>query len=154
MPLMVDRHNLMLFYSWRVPYTWPRFIRTSNFYSAKTLLRFLFWGLSSYFVPELLYDEVPFFLETGPLIWSMDWFIYDRDLHHEKVKIHFKLMLHIYIPWIQLTTKFKQVVFFSRWQKSLGPKFTPLIFMGWTSWGLEAIDLLRWCKKYLYNVKI
>ena len=41
---------------------------------------------------KLFHDGSPYHIETSPLIWSIDllsksidWFLYDRDLRHERV---------------------------------------------------------------------
>ena len=41
----------------------------------------------------LFHDGGPYDIEASPLIWSTnqwtDWFLYDRDLRHEKARIYF-----------------------------------------------------------------
>ena len=49
----------------------------------------LILNLGSFYNPKLFYDKGPNNTETSPLIdlqsKSMDWFLYDWDLRHEKV---------------------------------------------------------------------
>ena len=50
----------------------------------------LILNLGYFYNPKLFHDRGPNHIETSPLIdlqsKSMDWFLYDRELHHEKVR--------------------------------------------------------------------
>ena len=42
--------------------------------------------LHAEFKEQLFHDGSLYHIETSPLIWSIDWFLYDRNIRHERVK--------------------------------------------------------------------
>ena len=68
----------------------------------------LILNLGYFYNPKLFHDRGPNHIETSPLIdlqsKSMDWFLYDSDLRHEKVRSISKPLFFWYFQGLQKET--------------------------------------------------
>ena len=67
---------------------WTTSSDTKRAYLERDLIAATWWYLLSSLT--LSHDEDPYHIEASPLI-CRDWFLYDRDLHYERVKIYFSM---------------------------------------------------------------